>query len=458
MDWCDLVASEVAPDYFCRYRSVPYHLHQLIPCGPVFAHRNGFLYPFNLWWEVIAAMLDIACKFCSWVRDLAHEAFKPQASLSVSAGGNNTVSGVPSTGIKAPVIASNPAPIPAQKLQTDHQLNPTRVNNLPMYIDSRGTPVNLAGASFVGGAQGDIYNITGHADKVCKIYKDIKLVNQKGLKSLSLKGEIVHPHPDLMNHIGRTLNESAHFAWPSIPVFLLADFNIVNKRLHDHARIVGFVTMKAEGETLADFLDATGKGLSRLGGDSSSLLAWLKIAYNLTLTVAYAHSAGFVVSDMAPKNFIICKKRKPDGSDYFHITMIDTDSFSIPAEKCYFYGGTPGYIAPERVTSRMTLAPSESSDLFTLGVILFQLLFRNIHPMEITPGGTNIFEGANLCKFAFSDPASMRFVHKGVLTQWNSLSDSLKGMFVAALGGGVRPNSFQWLHALDAEINRMKHK
>lgn len=117
-----------------------------------------------------------------------------------------------------------------------------------------------------------------------------------------------------------------------------------------------FLTMEfLDGETLAQHLEQ---------GKLEKAEA-LEIARQLCAGVAEAHRSGILHRDLKPGNVILCRQK--DGA----IRAVITD-FGLSSEGIgEVLGGTPGYMAPELQHGGRA---SPASDVFSLGVILYQLV------------------------------------------------------------------------------------
>jgi predicted Ser/Thr protein kinase len=100
-------------------------------------------------------------------------------------------------------------------------------------------------------------------------------------------------------------------------------------------------------------------------------LSWERIAEIMAQVAEgldYAHRKGIVHRDVKPANIIIT----PDGTvkiTDFGIAKIETSSLTETGQ----FLGTPNYMSPEQVTGE---AVDGRSDLFSLGVVLYELLTR----------------------------------------------------------------------------------
>ncbi|MEX2121445.1 MAG: serine/threonine-protein kinase [Pirellulales bacterium] len=117
------------------------------------------------------------------------------------------------------------------------------------------------------------------------------------------------------------------------------------------------------GSTLADTI-----GRFRSGGSPPALPLALWLIRQVAQALAALHQHGWMHADVKPGNIII----SPEG----HATLLDLGFARMPAEsgslvdRCV--AGTMQYVAPEMITS--ALRPDIRSDIYSLGVTLFELL------------------------------------------------------------------------------------
>lgn len=109
----------------------------------------------------------------------------------------------------------------------------------------------------------------------------------------------------------------------------------------------------------------------------SSTKAVINACVNVVEAFQALHRKGLSYQDLSPGNFFI---DKTNGD----VLICDNDNVAPDGENLGV-GGTPGYMAPEIILGEAK--PSTNTDLFSLSVILFELLFLS-HPLE----------GANCCK------------------------------------------------------------
>jgi len=132
------------------------------------------------------------------------------------------------------------------------------------------------------------------------------------------------------------------------------------ERKLDHPRVVrvldsapGYVAMEwVEGRTLRSVLDTEG----RLNTERA-----FRIAISICDALDYLHSEGVVHRDLKPENIML--------SDRDEVKLLDVGGGVM---------GTPDYISPEQVEGK---EPDKRSDIYSLGVILFEMIAGKV-PFE----------------------------------------------------------------------------
>ena len=128
-----------------------------------------------------------------------------------------------------------------------------------------------------------------------------------------------------------------------------------------------FIVMEyVEGESLA----------ARLRRERPPLAATLSIGRQLASALAAAHAKGVIHRDLKPANVQVMVDGTVKVLDFgiaqaaFAASTVTTGSVAAPAVRVMI-AGTPGYMSPEQMAGA---AVDERSDLFSLGIVLFELI------------------------------------------------------------------------------------
>ncbi len=102
-----------------------------------------------------------------------------------------------------------------------------------------------------------------------------------------------------------------------------------------------------------------------------------RIVAEVALALDYAHNLGVVHRDIKPANIILTTDGSPKVMD-FGVARLESSNLTVDGQ----FIGTPNFMSPEQITGNTV---DGRSDLFSLGVVLFNLLT-----------GTRPFQGANM--------------------------------------------------------------
>lgn len=128
----------------------------------------------------------------------------------------------------------------------------------------------------------------------------------------------------------------------------------------------------------------------------------------------YAHSRGVIHRDLKPANILITQQGIPKLTD-FGLAHVETETALTPRGMVL---GTPGYMAPEQLRGE---TPDSRSDLFSLGVILFEAVAGR-HPFEADSVHAIIYQiispdPVNLEPLADKSPPNLRQVIRQALAK-----------------------------------------
>ena len=111
------------------------------------------------------------------------------------------------------------------------------------------------------------------------------------------------------------------------------------------------------GKNLAEFL---------VGSGALSPVKAVTLLRPILDAIAYAHAQGIIHRDLKPSNILLDENGTPRVMDFGIATRVGNADGELEE-----YSGTPAYMAPEYVARREV---SERSDLFSAGLILFEML------------------------------------------------------------------------------------
>ena len=168
------------------------------------------------------------------------------------------------------------------------------------------------------------------------------------------------PHPDRIS----SDKDAERFVQEARRVAQLSHSGIVP--VHDVGRQENVVFIVSE------FID--GKNLLELLNEESiSEGKAVNIVRNVALALDHAHQKGFIHRDIKPANILIAQDGTPKLADFGISISTNEESNSL---------GTLAYMSPEQLSGEKV---DSRSDIYSLGVVLFQLLAGTLPRTETTP-------------------------------------------------------------------------
>jgi PAS domain S-box-containing protein len=187
--------------------------------------------------------------------------------------------------------------------------------------------------------------------------------NRSAVLEVMLAAE--HPSPDNLNWLTHEygLRDDLDDAWAARPLELLCE----------------------RGQTILVLKDPRGEPLDSLVGPPMEISTFLRLAIAISAALGRVHGRGLVHKDIKPTNILVNSATGQVWLTGFGIASRLPRERQTP-DPPEFIAGTLAYMAPEQ-TGRMNRSIDSRSDLYSLGVTLYQLLtstlpFTASDPME----------------------------------------------------------------------------
>jgi serine/threonine protein kinase len=160
---------------------------------------------------------------------------------------------------------------------------------------------------------------------------------------------------------------------------------LVNRLIHEHglkeeldgrAAARPLALVREHGRTVLLLEDPGGEPLARLLGLPMEIGKFLRIAAALSAALARLHQRGLIHKDIKPTNILVNSATGHVWLTGFGIASRVLRERQLP-DPPEFIAGTLPYMAPEQ-TGRMNRSMDSRSDLYALGVTLYEMLTGNL--------------------------------------------------------------------------------
>lgn len=292
-------------------------------------------------------------------------------------------------------------------------------------FDEAGNGVRLGPQIGRKGGEGCVFQLVSQPGTVAKIFHD-PVPPEKEAKLVYMTGFVKN-------------GVSSMSAWPK---------GLLRDRRH---ALLGFTMPMVSGHEIHEFYNPKER-LIRFPS-----LEWnhlVRIARNCSAAFDEVHKMSAVIGDVNEGNILVREDAK--------VYLIDCDSYQISANaKTWTCDvGVPMWTAPELQNKNFRGLPrTTNSDLFSLALLIFRLLFMGRHPfagIPLTTGEFLIEKAIAEFRFAFTkDSRALAIKPPPNCFPVSEFPQPLLGMFDRAfLRGsdliGARPSARDWAVALDA--------
>jgi DNA-binding helix-hairpin-helix protein with protein kinase domain len=213
-------------------------------------------------------------------------------------------------------------------------------------------------------------------------------------------------------------------------IYLLIEYASVNHSiaypkefLKDiHNKLVGYYMPKAEGIPLQAFFEPASL---KKHFPNWSLSQMLKLVLNISNVVEQIHAQNLIIGDFNASNILVENEHK--------ITVIDTDSFQVedyPSDVGMIEYTRAVHLGYVEINGYNTLIKSKYDDIFSLSVIIFQLLHSGQLPFNHKNGKDTYLENIKKGYFPYSNNNHELFdTPNGSKNQWKMVPQALKDYF-----------------------------
>jgi len=214
-------------------------------------------------------------------------------------------------------------------------------------------------------------NLLGQGEIINEVYRVIGLIGEGGMgqvyeaydpfldRSVAIKMSWPHIEPHVLATEARTLASLRH---PGL-------VSVHGMGTHRGSQYVVFERL--HGRTLRDHLAIRQSEQSRV---QFTMDETLDILVSLADVLAYIHRNGVVHRDIKPANIMLENQNRLVLMDFGLVYTTDEPPDGNT-------GGSPHYIAPETITGKMASDQSTRVDIYSMGVVAFELL-TGVRPFE----------------------------------------------------------------------------
>lgn len=205
------------------------------------------------------------------------------------------------------------------------------------------------------GGEATVFRVEGRPELVAKMYQ--KPTDEQGAKLRAMLRSVPTDPAGTGGHFA--------LAWPRA---LVTDAN---------GRVGGFVMPRLDSAGVRPLHQIYHPGSRRTGAPGVGWRYLVRVARNLSATITALHAAGYVVGDLNESNVLVTQRAL--------VTLIDLDSIQVrDGRKVYRCPvGKLEYTPPELIgRSFRDVNRRPASDVFALGVLVFQLLLEGAHPFS----------------------------------------------------------------------------
>ena len=311
---------------------------------------------------------------------------------------------------------------------------------MKIYLDNFSSKKKIVtmGKRIAGGGAGDIHKIKNNNIDVLKIYKTS---NDRALYAPKIKAMLLNT-PELDTSIIK--NKMFHqLAWPNFAAY------------DKIGNFLGFSMPEIDFKNSVSLERMLQKKIRHISKLPEFYGYRVSLVYNIATCVSILHKIGHHIIDFKPIN---CRL----DPDTMLISIIDCDGFSINNDKDKYpaHQFTPEYIAPEAFNKKPEMLGVEQ-DLFSLAVIIFELLNNGIHPYQCKiPKNkkiSTIQEMINNKCYAYAKKNNTQY-EPSVLSVHSSFPDDIRILFDQAFLTKKRPTAIQWKNTLKDYANPQSGK